>query len=110
MRMKAFFVLAALIVLAPWSSHAEAKAKNANVSRSLRISGTVPYRVDRVIQMNDDGVQLKPENEPSLKVYVLPMSDSGRPSRGPASISNLERRILSAELVSDSSRLIVEAP
>jgi hypothetical protein len=108
--MKAFFVLAALLLGLPLGAHAQSKPNKANVSRSLRISGTVPYRIDRVIQMNEEGVQLKPENEPSLKVYVLPLAQHSGPTRGPASVTKLERRILSSELVSDSSRLIVEAP
>lgn len=77
----------------------------AKASGPLVLGGRVPPRVDRVLEMDGDGLSIRPDQEPSLKVFVFPLK-----GREPASSLWLERRIRGPEVLREPARVVVEAP
>lgn len=69
----------------------------------LHLSGTVPFRSDRLVQAVPDGLEVHPEREPGLKIAVRPAG-----GRGPA--SQIERTLSTREKLSGPAVVSIVAP
>lgn len=70
---------------------------------TLHLSGTVPFRSDRLVQPVPGGLEVHPEREPALKIAVRPAS-----RRGPA--SQIERTLSAREKLSGPAVVSIVAP